>query len=134
MPYKIKENIADTRISVRGQNLEQFFTDAFLGMMYIMKPAQKFRPEKIEREISLDSIDTTALLTDFLNEVLSLADTNKESYTHVIFYKIQPTGLRAKLFGVSVESFHRDMKEVTYHEAEVKKTTDGVWETTIVFN
>lgn len=134
MPYKIKEHIADIRIAARGQNLEQLFTDAFFGMMYILKPAQKFAPEKVEREISLESLDTTALLADFLNEALSLASANKEFYTHVIFYKIQPTSLRAKLFGVSAESFHRDIKAVTYHEAEVRQTKDGALETNLVFN
>lgn len=134
MPYKIKEHIADIRIAVRGKNLEQLFTDAFLGMMYILKPVQKFSPEKIEREISLESMDTTALLVDFLNEILSLANANKESYTHVIFYKIQPTSLRAKIFGITAESFHRDIKAVTYHEAEVKQIEDGAWETTLVFD
>lgn len=133
MPYKINEHIADIKISARGRNLEQLFTDAFLGMMYVLKPAQKFAPEKAEREISMESLDTTALLADFLNEVLSLAKANKESYANIIFYKIQPTGLRAKLFGFSVESFHRDIKVVTYHEAEVKQTEDGAWETTLIF-
>jgi len=132
MPYKINEHIASIRIAARGRNLEQLFTDAFLGMMYILKPVQKFSPEKIEREISLDSLDTTALLVDFLNEVMSLANANRESYTHIIFYKIQPTSLRAKFFGISAESFHRDIKAVTYHEAEVKQTEDDAWETVII--
>ena len=131
MPYKINEHIADIRIAVRGKNLEQLFTDAFLGMMYVLKPVQKFSPEKAEREISLEAIDTTALLVDFLNEILSLANANKESYTHIIFYKIQPTSLRAKLFGISAESFHRDIKAATYHEAEVRQTAGGAWETVI---
>lgn len=134
MPYKIKEHIADIRIAVGGRNLEQLFTDALLGMMYIMKPSQKFTPEKAERDIALESLDTTALLVDFLNEVLSLASANKEFYTHVIFYKIQPTSLRARLFGISAESFHRDIKTVTYHEAEVKQAKDGAWETTLIFD
>lgn len=131
MPYKINERITDTRIAARGRNLEQLFTDASLAMMYVMKPAQKFAPEKTEREISLESLDTTTLLVDFLNEILSLSRANKESYTNIIFYKIQPTGLRAKLFGVSVESFHRDIEAITYHEAEVKQAEDGAWEATI---
>jgi len=134
MPYKINEYIASIRIAVRGRNLEQLFTDTFLGMMYILKPVQKFAPEKIEREMSLESIDTTALLADFLNEVLSLANANKESYTHVIFYKIQPESLRAKLFGFSVESFHRNIKAVAYHGAEVKQTEDGAWEAALILD
>ena len=112
--------------------MEQLFNDALLGMMYILKPVQKFTQEKIERDISIEAIDATALLADFLNEVLFLASANKESYTHVIFYKIQPTGLRAKLFGISAESFHREIKAVTYHEAEVKQADGGAWETVII--
>lgn len=134
MPYKINKYIADTRIATRGRNLEQLFTDVFLGMMYVLKPVQKFSPEKREREISLESMDTTALLTDFLNEVLSLANANRESYTQIIFYKIQPESLRAKLFGFSIESFHKNIKIANYHSPEVKQTADGMWETTVVLN
>ena len=134
MPYKIEEHIADIRIAVRGQTLEQLFNDAFLGMMYILKPVQKFTPEKVERDISLTAIDTTALMVDFLNEVLSLASSNKEFYTHAVFYKIQPTSLRAKLFGITAEKFHKDIKSPTYHEAEVKQTEDGAWETVLIFS
>ncbi|MDE1988353.1 MAG: archease, partial [Patescibacteria group bacterium] len=89
MPYKISEHIADIRMTAQGKNLEQLFTDIFFGIMYVLKPAQKFATEKTEREISLKSLDATDLLADFLNEVLSLASANKESYTHIIFYKIQ---------------------------------------------
>ncbi len=134
MPYKIKEHIADIRIAVHGKNLEQLFTDVFLGIMYIMKPLQKFAPEKAERDIALESLDTTALLVDFINQILSLASSNKESYTNIIFYKIHPTSLRAKLFGFSVESFHRDIKALTYHEAEVRQLESGAWETIIALD
>lgn len=133
MPYKINERISDIRIAVRGKNQEQLFTDAFLGMLYIMKPIQKFVSEKAEREIYLESMDTPALLADFLNEVSSLAALNKEFYTHLIFYRIQPTSLRVKIFGVSVESFHKNIKPLSRDEAEVKRTEDGAWEAVLIF-
>ncbi len=134
MPYKINERITDTRIAVRGRNQEQLFTDAFLGMLYMMKPTQKFGPEKAEREVSLESIDTSALLADFLNEVSFLATANKEFYTHILFYRIQPTSLRAKIFGVSVESFHRNINSLSRDETEVKLTEDGAWEAVLILN
>lgn len=134
MPYKINERISDTRIAVRGRNQEQLFTDAFLGISYMMKPTQKFGTEKAEREIFLESLDTSALLADFLNEVSSLATANKEFYTHIIFYRIQPTSLRAKIFGISVESFHKYIKPLSRNEAEVKLTEDGAWEAVLILN
>lgn len=134
MPYKINERISDTRIAVRGRNQEQLFIDAFLGILYMMKPTQKFATEKVEREIFLESLDTSALLADFLNEVSSLATANKEFYTHIIFYRIQSTSLRAKLFGISVESFHKHIRPLSRNEAEVKLTEDGAWETVLILN
>lgn len=134
MPYKINERTSDTRIAVRGRNQEQLFTDAFLGVLYMMKPIQKFVSEKSEREISIESIDTSTLLADFLNEASFLATTNKEFYTHIIFYKIQPTSLRAKIFGISVESFHKLIKPLSRNEVEVKLAEDGAWEASLILN
>lgn len=134
MPYKINERISDIRIAVRGKNQEQLFIDAFLGIMYMMKPTQKFASEKVEREVSMESIDTSTLLADFLNEALSLATVNNEFYTHILFYRIQPTSLRAKIFGVSIESFHRNINHLSRSEAEVDVKEDGAWEAIIILN
>lgn len=134
MPYKIEERAGHTRMTIRSRTQEQLFTDAFLGMMYILKPVQNFRQEKVEREISLESLDTAILLTDFLNEILSLSIKNKEFYTNLIFYKIKPTSLRVRISGFTLESFHREIRSIVCYEALPKREITEVWEALLVFD
>ena len=134
MPYKILGHTADVRMIVQGKTLEEFFRDAVLGMMEIVKP--KFdEPEKnIQRNIELEAPDTTALLVDFLNEVLFNANANKEGYAEINFKKLSENSLEAELSGRTVQSFGEDIKAATYHEADVKKNEKGEWETVIIFD
>lgn len=134
MPYKILEHTADIRMAVQGRTLEELFSDALAGMASILKSQNASDKKQVERAISLEAPDTTALLIDFLNETLRLAQTNKESYTQVEFKKILPQSLEANLRGFKVQSFEEDIKAVTYHEAEVKRKKDGIWETNIIFD
>ena len=99
-----------------------------------MKPVQNFRQEKVEREISLESLDTPTLLTDFLNEVLSLSIKNNEFYTHLIFYNIKPTILRVRLSGFTLESFHREIRSIVCYEALLKREITEVWEAVLIFD
>ena len=97
-----------------------------------MKPVQNFRQEKVEREISLESLDTPTLLTDFLNEVLFALNKNNEFYTHLIFYNIKPTILRVRLSGFTLESFHREIRSIVCYEALPKREITEVWEAVLI--
>ena len=135
MSYKILEHTADLRIHVEGKSLEALFRDSALGMMDLMKPEDfEEKGKKAEREISLQSLDETTLLIDFMSEVLLLAHTNKEIYTKINFKKVSDTELQAKLSGVPISEFKEDIKAVTYHEADVRQTENGKWETNIIFD
>ena len=135
MTYKMLEHTADVRMLVRGDSLEELFSDAVYGMMEILKPKKnEVQKQPIQRTIALEASDTTALLIDFLNEVLLSAHINKEMYDEVIFKTLSQRSLEANLRGFDSLSFGEDIKAVTYHEADVKKTEDGTWETMIVFD
>ena len=118
---------------VWGDTLESLFLDAARGMIEVIKITG---PSKTgtTREISLVAADKTALLVDFLNEILSLAQTYKEIYPEVVLKKLSETEVEAELKGVPVEGFDEDIKAVTYHEAEVKQNEEGEWETMLVFD
>lgn len=73
-------------------------------------------------------------MVDFLSEVLSLVEINKEVYTKVNFKKFSQNYLETELEGISVDSFDEDIKAVTYHEADVKRDKDGLWKTNLVFD
>lgn len=134
MTYKMLEHTADVRIFVQGDSLEELFLDAVYGMMEILKPKFDNQKQGTQRAITLEAADITALLIDFLNEVLLASQINKEAYDEVIFKILSLRSLEAILRGVAVSSFDEDIKAVTYHEAEIRRTEDGKWETMIIFD
>lgn len=134
MSYKILEHTADVRMLVQADSLEKLFSDAVYGMMEILKPRVEDKKKKTQRTIVLEAVDTTALLVDFLNEVLLSVHIHKEMYDEVIFETLSLHSLEATLRGFTASYFDEDIKAVTYHEAEVKETKDGNWETMIIFD
>jgi len=134
MPYEILKHTADLRLRVWADTLELLFLDAVKGMMSILKENPKSEIRNPKRNLSISAGDKTATLVDFLNEVLALAQTNKEVYLAVIFKKLSEVEVEAELAGVPVEGFDEDIKAVTYHEAEIKKNPAGNWETILVFD
>ena len=132
--YKLISHIADIRLKVEADNLSELFVVALEGMNSIMKERGYERGEKSKRIISVESPDETALLVDFLNEVLYQSHTNKEVYIEVNFLEFSETALKAEIYGQKVDGFDEDVKAVTYHEADVIKNEKGNFETMIVFD
>ena len=136
MPYEIIEHTADLKIKVWGDSLENLFSEAALATMRMVKDISKITivNSLIQRKVKVEAPDKTALLVDFLSEVLALSQTNKEVYTEVKFNKFSETELEALLRGIKVDEFDEDIKAVTYHEAEVKQNEKGEWETFLVLD
>lgn len=134
MPYKIAGHIADIKLFVESETLEGLFNDAMGGMMEILSPEIKKGREVSVREIKISAPDRTALLIDFLNEVLSLAYVNRESFKKINFKKLNETKLEGELVGNEVDGFGEDIKAATYHEANITQNENGNLKITVVFD
>lgn len=64
----------------QGDSLWGLFESAVFGMMEILKPNVSAGAPAVEEIVALEAEDTTALLIDFLNEVLFFAQARKEMY------------------------------------------------------
>lgn len=134
MSYSFLGHTADMRMSVKGKTLEELFRDALLGMMAAADPDIGKGAQGVKRTIRLGAPDITALLLDFLSEALTWAHTEREAYADVQFRSLSENSLEAELAGYRAESFGEDIKAVTYHEADVKKNSEGEWSTVIIFD
>lgn len=132
--YELISHIADVRLRVEADSLPELFVAAIEGMNSIIKEKREERKEKSSKIIKIQSPDKTALLIDFLNEVLYQSQANKEIYTEVKFLEFSETALKAEIYGQKVEEFDEDIKAVTYHEAEIVKNERGNFETVIVLD
>lgn len=131
MPYTFKAHTADVRMQVSGRTLRTAFKDALAGMTKLAEP--RAPGARVARDLSLSAPDATALLIDFLNEVLILMLTRREAYTRVLFERLGEREAVARLEGKSVAGFGTEIKAVTYHEAELVHGPAG-WRTTIIFD
>lgn len=137
MPYQILPHTADVRLKVEGKDLPELFYSALLGMSEIIKNdfCKSFSKFSESISVSLSSPDETALLVDFLSEVLTQTHEKQTVFCRVEFSKLTTTELEVRLSGSKVtDGFDEDIKAVTYHEADVVKNEQGNYETVIVFD
>ena len=128
---RIIDHTADVRLRVEAESLEELFNEAVRGMYEIMQAGGG--DASVKRTITLDAPDTTTLLVDFLNEVLSRAHIGREMFDSLHYERLTATELRVRLAGRTPAQFDHDIKAVTYHEADVQRSS-GVWTTTLVFD
>lgn len=133
--FTLIDHTADVRVIAKGSSLEELFSAALEGLCGLMRlEAYKAGDcNEIER-FDIESIDSTALLIDFLSSALMYMQTNKCLYPSAEFVEISESNARGKLIGYAVDYFDMDVKAVTYHEADVKKNEDGILECSIVLD
>ena len=135
---------ADIKIRVFGSSVKELFRNAVIGMFQVVRPiAAGCRVEEdllvcdelpIAREVSVNSIDQSALLVDFLSDLLSLSDIHNEAYLDATIHELSDTQVRATVRGVKVTGFEVvELKAVTYHECQISEK-DGRWQVDIVFD
>lgn len=124
---------ADIKMQVTAKNLPELFTEAVKGMFGIMNYELGIRNYEINRKMKIKSTDLTALLIDFLSEVLAQSDINDEIYQEIKFKKMTETEVGAELIGRPIKSKALEIKAVTYHQSAVKKVADG-YEAIVVFD
>lgn len=135
MAYQFLDHTTDIRVKITNDTLEGLFSDALECLMTLMAPGEHETTQgNVTRVVVTDSSDITALLVDFLNECLTFSHLHHEVYSSVQFDTIVQERLTAKLVGAAVDGFAEDIKAVTYHEAEVKRTAKGTWEGRLVFD
>jgi SHS2 domain-containing protein len=131
--YRYLSHTADVRLKLKAGSLNELFESALEGMNNILKEGLHLKPS-IKETFEIKSVSTTALLVDFLNEVLTLSNLNKVIFNKLEIEKINDREISGSLCGVPVNYFDEDIKAVTYHEAEVIKNEQDEFETVLIFD
>ncbi len=140
MPYRYLEDIAtaDAAFEVEGKTLEELFRDAAVATFEVMADTGTVKPE-VTREIELKNEDVGDLLFDWLSELVYLKDAESLIFCRfdVNIRKNDSCELKATISGEPINqgkhSLRSDVKAVTYHMFEVKKT-GGNWTARVVLD
>jgi SHS2 domain-containing protein len=125
---------ADTRLKLEATSHEELFQAGLEGLATLIHPSPLPLEPEVSYELSLQSSDSTALIIDFLAEVLTLSHIHKAIFTKIHFKNFSPTALEAEIKGTKVDRFEKDVKAVTYHEANITKNDQELFETIVIFD
>lgn len=132
--YRSLSHTADCKIQIWGKTLKQLCESGLEGMNSVMNPLFDTPRQEVVVQVTCQGKDTTDLLIDFLSQVLTLEHIKKAVFTKIVYFLVTDFLLEASLFGHTVSAFGKEVKAVTYHEAEVVFDKNGQLSTVLVFD
>ena len=143
--FEILEESPSVRLKVFGSSPKELFQNAIQAMAYVQKPELLeqsavgrligvVRGRRVSDDISLDSMDYSTLLVDFLGGVLSRSENHNAVFLETKFKELSELKAEGRLYGVKVADFSKNIKSIAFHEVEVKEIQPGKWECLLVFD
>ena len=143
--FEILEERPSIRLKVFGSSPKELFQNALYAMAYVQKPEileqsavgrliGVVRGRRVSDEISLESMDYSTLLVDFLGGVLSRSENHNAVFFETKFKELSELKAEGCLYGVKVADFSKNIKSIAFHEVEVKEVQPGKWECLLVFD
>jgi SHS2 domain-containing protein len=129
--YEEQPHTADWALKVWAADLPELFRQAALGMCSLIHMELESSP-RLARTIQVEGHDLEDLLVGFLGELLYLAELHSEGYDYFDL-TIQDGILNASLAGAPIRQHGKEIKAVTYHQLQIRKTAHGL-ETVIIFD
>lgn len=134
--FEFIEHTADKGFRVEADDLQGLFTTSVAGLANMLR--EDLSSDTSNRSISyivdIEAQDKTALLIDFLSEVLTLSHIHKTVFTRVNIEKITAHNVRAHIYGERVDYFDEEIKAVTFHQADIRQNEFESLETNIIFD
>ncbi len=131
--FRFLEHTADAFIEAYGDNLEEAFENAAVGMTDVMTEIEKIE-EKNEEKFEVNGKDEKALLYNWLEELLLEFELKSKLYSRFKVLDIKETSegfsLHAKAWGEDYDPEKHPskvgIKAATYHQMEIIKGSKSV--------
>ena len=129
-------HISNLHIRIEADTLEELFEAGLKGMSNLLKKdfCHAIVEFEVLHEINVVSNDLTSLLADFLSETLARCYEDSVIFCELSVLELTENNLIATIHGTAAEAFDKEIKAISYHEADVKKNSEGNWETRLIFD
>ncbi len=126
--YHAIDHTADLGLVITGANEGELFSNAAFAVFDIITDLKHVEPRET-RQIVVEGDGWEDLLVNFLREVLYLYNGERWLLKEARIVRIGEKGLQAKVSGEPFNSrkheICKEIKAVTYHQTEVRKTPEG---------
>lgn len=117
--YKFIDHTADVKIRVYGQNLIDLINNILFALSNYWSPT--LTKTKIISKIKIPGTSLRDILIDFIAEVINKTYVKKSIFTKFKGKKIKDNLIIGELIGYKFSSLTKDIKAVTYHQANLKR-------------
>lgn len=133
--FKIGSHTSDKTIIAESDTYEGLFITAMKGLAFLLKGNEKteYKNKVVKSKITIESVDSSCLIVDFLSEVLSQSYVKKAIFEEVEFDYLTETTLSADIKGIKTEKFEEDIKAITYFGARIKNK-NGIYTVKILID
>jgi len=135
-PYNTFDHTADLGLAIRGKSEEDLFANAAFAVFDIITDLGRVEPRETRR-VLVEGDSPEDLLINFLREILYLYNGERWLLKDLRVTRIGERTLEAEARGEPFEGqkheILKEIKAVTYHQAEVHKTPDG-WAARVIFD
>ena len=128
--YSWVDHTAELELRIDAESVEAVFHDAFTALAELLDDGRTGPPAR--RAITLSERDLPALLVQWLEELVFLAETESLVPEALTELDVSPTTLRALVDGHAGEPPHL-VKAVTYHGLELECENDR-WRARVVLD
>ncbi len=127
-PFRVLEHTADIGFEAFGATREEVFANAAQALMNFLEDRRAIRPVE-QVSIHVEGSDSSALLVNWLSEILYLQDTEGWLFGDFELRSLQETALDAVARGEKFDPGRHHIKllvkAITYHQLALEKTGQG---------
>jgi SHS2 domain-containing protein len=131
---EIESHIADIRIRLEANSIRDLYFEGMKSLYKVLQPKGRKGKSIFDKSIRLTGSDNTILFINFLNEVLAYSLINRCVYNNILSFRHHDNSLLIHISGYKIDSFQKDIKAVTYHEAEIIHTERGRFGTRVILD
>lgn len=124
--FELLEHTAEVRLRVTGPTLGALLAEAGRALAAVELGGAPPAPSGTWRPIEVRSTDRDALLVEWLNELLYLAETECWVPSEFEIEVAGPTEVRARARGVPVDEAPARVKAATFHGLRITETAEGL--------
>jgi SHS2 domain-containing protein len=134
--YRTFNHTADLGLAITGTSREDLFANAALAVFDIITDLSLVEPREARR-IVVEGDSPEDLLINFLREILYLYNGKHWLMKEIRMTRFGDTALEAEAMGEPLDGrkheICKEIKAVTYHQAEVRRTPEG-WSAKVIFD
>lgn len=127
MKYRFVDDLtSDVLFEAYGNDLKELFSNAASALFSVICQIEKIRP-KLERDVEVKGSNVEELMFNWLQELISLVDTEEVFLSKFEISEISDKHLKAKCYGEGITKRKGGtlVKGVTYHKFGIEKTDKG---------